>query len=521
MRRFHHHWNRFGGLMLVATTLASFASAQEKPPQPSASALRLVGEQELVCDGRQAPPLTVVRQIELGSHDFAAGLSIHTDHTLRDDLGSLLSLWNPHTRHGFHLDVACNTGCTSSQSNWRQVEFGLDAGTTPSWRDEGRPGHAVFGFALCVHRGSLYVATCETEGEGLGRVYRYAGPGDWRPLPPLDGANAVTSLASFQGQLYAATGKYRLAGSSLPESTNPQRGGRIFRLTSAETWELVGELPETEAVAALVQFAGQLYASSLYRPAGFFRYEKDQEWTALPTPQNQRVQALALHDGYLYASSYDGGRVYRYDGQHWTDLGQVGTDNTQTYSFATYLGHLHVGTWPSGRVFRLDPSDQWTDTGRLGQELEVMGLLVYNGALYAGTLPLAQVYRLDPSGWTLLRQLDQTPDVKYRRVWTMATYQGRLFCTTLPSGHVWSLSAGECLTWDEEFPPGWHDLVIQRQKGRLRLFVDGRCVAERPTAEPSLHVNTQGLTLTVADGPRGPFLGRLRHVWFEMAPSEN
>ena len=107
-----------------------------------------------------------------------------------------------------------------------------------------------------------------------------------------------------------------------------------------------------------------------------------------------RVGAIAPFNGALYGSSYDGGRVFRFDGNHWTDCGQL-ADNTQTYSFAVYAGQLYVGTWPSGRVYRFQEPNHWQDCGRLGDELEVMGMLVHNGRLIAGTLPLAEVYQFD------------------------------------------------------------------------------------------------------------------------------
>ena len=67
-------------------------------------------------------------------------------------------------------------------------------------------------------------------------------------------------------------------------------------------------------------------------------------------------------------------------------------------------------------------------------EKEVMGMSVYNGKLYAGTLPLADVYRYDAnSKWTSVGQLDKTPNVRYRRAWTMAVYQGKLECVGAPS----------------------------------------------------------------------------------------
>lgn len=280
-----------------------------------------------------------------------------------------------------------------------------------------------------------------------------------------------------------------MAGTNLPESTNPNPGGRIYRLRPDDTWEQVGELPEVEAVGGMVVFRGKLHAGSLYKPAGLFRHEEDGRWKPLALPDGKRVVALGLFNDALHATSYDNGHVYRFDGTAWEDLGRVG-DSTQTYGFAVHHGRLQVATWPSGRVFEW-LAETWADKGRLGDEKEVMGMLVHNGCLYGGTLPLAQIHRHDGGrSWTLLKQLDRTPDVEYRRVWGMAQHDGRLFATTIPSGHVWSMRTGACVTWDWPFPAGWHHVAAQRAGGALRLFVDGRLVAEsRAAAADALDID--------------------------------
>ncbi len=460
--------------------------------------------------------IETARDIDLKNRNFRVGLSLKTAESSRDDLGDLISLWDGSRRTGFHLGLRNNTGCTSSQPNWRQLEFGIDAETQPQFRDEGKPGSALLGFALCAHQGELYVSTCEPGRDQAGKVYRYAGPGQWVDLGRLDDANSVTALASFGGHLYAATGKYRLGGSALPNSENEHRGGRVYRFVSPGKWDLVGDLDPTEAVAALVNYDGHLYASSLYAPAGFFRYDADGKWTSIPTPNGKRVEAMGVHRGGLYASSYDSGSVYHFDGTMWTDLGIVG-DNTQTYSFTPFGNALHVGTWPSGRVFRLSDKNTWVDTGRLGMELEVMAMLPYNGSFYAGSLPLAEIYRFDGDArWSRLKQLDETPDVKYRRVWTMASFQGRLFSTTLPSGHIWSMSTGGCVTYDRELEAGWQSVVAERAGNRLRLYVNNQPAAESAPFEAGLSLETNGITLRIGDGPRGRFVGQLRDVWFDV-----
>lgn len=510
--------SRFLVVRLVPQWLAILAVVAANAPVSAAEPIpktfdRFEIDAETVLEPLKDGPVTLSAMNALGTSDFKIHVSVEADPTDSHDLGDVVSLWNPKTRHGFTLGLRNNTGSTTSQANWRQLQFGIDAGTKPTWRDEGRPGAAILGFSIAVHDGHLYVGTCET-GNAPGQVYRYAGPGSWEPLGPLDGSNTVTALAAFQGQLYAGTGKYRLAGSALAESTNATPGGKVYRFVRPGEWELVGELPQTEAVAALVTYDGKLYASSLYRPAGFFRYDGGKTWTSLPTPDGRRVNALGVHGGHLYATSYDSGAVYRFDGAKWTDLGLVDRDVTQNYSFATWQNALHVSTWPSGKVYRLGPADRWLDTGRLGEEQEVMGMLVHNGAFYSGTLPKAEIYRHDgDSHWTRLKQLDETPDVKFRRVWTMATYQGRLFATTLPSGKVWSMSAGSLLTHDRELGSGWHEILAERQGQKLRLTVDDELVAETET--PELSLETKGLELKVGEGPRGRFPGRLMNVWFE------
>ena len=75
--------------------------------------------------------------------------------------------------------------------------------------------------------------------------------------------------------------------------------------------------------------------------------------------------------------------------------------------------------------------------------------------------------------------------MKYRRAWTMAQYQGRLFCSTLPSGRVHSLEAGPCVTHDRELAPGWQHVAAVKHGGVLRLYVDGKPVAESAEFDPA------------------------------------
>ena len=484
-------------------------------PAPVSSWARV--DQQLTIPSSLAPAL--------GTGDFTLTMWLKADDTGDLPTGDLLSRYDPATRRGFHLTLKTSTGVTSSQANRRHLQFGIDNNQASPWTDCGRPGNSLLAFALATFQGSLYAGTCEPGPGQSGRVYRHTGGTNWVDCGAPDGSNAVTALAEHQGKLYAGTGKYRLAGSSLPESPNQTPGGRIFRHEGGTTWTDCGRLPGTEAVGGLVTYQGRLHATSLYRPAGFFRLEQNGIWTTLPVPQGtdaagkpepKRPVALAVHDGLLYAGSYDGGHVHRWDGSAWTDLGRLG-DNTQTYSFARHQGRLHVGTWPSGRVYRLDgeatAKATWTDIGRLGEELEVMGMLVHNGRLIAGTLPLAEVYSHEGgTNWKKLARLDHTPDVKYRRAWTMAEHAGKVYCSTLPSGKIWSWSAGRQVSWDQSFPTGWHHVAAVRTRDALRLFVDGKPVAE--TKDPAIttwNLDTPA-PIRIGSGENGPLHGNMRDV---------
>ncbi len=462
-------------------------------------------------------------RLRLGAKDFSVSLWVYADSEFDDVPGDLISQYDPATHRGFHLGLKTSAGVTFSQANVRQLQFGIDQDRPDeSWQDCGTPGNALLAFALCEFDGQLYAGTCEPGQDDAGHVYRYGGDDKWIDCGAPDRSNSVTSLAVFDGQLYAGTGKYRVAGSSLPESENTTLGGHIFRYAGESKWIDCGRLAESETVGGMVVYRNRLYASSLYRPAGFFRYEGGTTWKDVGSPPRpadlpgettqMRVEAMGVYNGWLYATSYDGGRVFRFDGESWFDCGQL-ADNTQSYAFAILQGRLYVGTWPSGRVYRFDEPHQWTDVGRLGEELEVMGMLVHNGRLIAGTLPLAEVYEFDnTSSWKKLTRLDHTPDVRYRRAWTMAEHDGRLFCSTLPSGKIYSWRAGRVAMAGKAFAAGWHHVAAVRSGGSIHLYVDGLLASTQSGFNAADYDLTCDQPLRIGFGPNDYFKGKLSDV---------
>lgn len=172
-----------------------------------------------------------------------------------------------------------------------------------------------------------------------------------------------------------------------------------------------------------------------------------------------------------------------------------------------------MSTWPSGRVFVYEGIDNWKDTGRLGEELEVMGLIVHNGQLLAGTLPLAEAYIYEgDTTWTRMDQLDRTENVTYRRAWTMAEHAGKVFCSTLPSGHIYSYEAGKSVVWKESFPAEWHHIVASKTDDTLRLYVDGKLVNTTPIPDSLRFKLHSTAPLRIGFGQHDVFKGQIKEV---------
>lgn len=463
----------------------------------------------------------VAPALRLGTSDFALALWLHLDATLDDSPGDLVTLFDPAARNGFNLTVQHQSGTCSSMANTRNLFFGLDAGTEPRWTDCGRPGNNLMVYALTVFKGALYAGTFEHGAGEAGHVYRYAGGTNWVDCGTPDRCNTVSALAVFDGELYAGVTSYSGAGSHLKASPNTHPGGRVYRYAGGKRWADCGRVSDAEVVWGMTVFQGKLHVTAMDLPPkhlttprqGLYRYDGGTNWTWRGNPGG-RIAALAAADGSLFASGYNGGAlggVFRYEGgTNWTNWGAP-PNVDQTYSFAFHRGGMHTGTWKEGKVFRYLGPNRWEDTGRLGSELEVMGLAMFNGKLYGGTLPLAQVYRYDDSGWTLTGRLDYS-DVVYRRAWSMAVYQGRLCCGTLPSGHVHALDAGVAVSRDFELAPGWRHVAAMRSGNRLKLFVDGKRVAESAEFDPARFDLAAAVPLKIGFGEHDYFHGSLRDV---------
>lgn len=449
--------------------------------------------------------------LDVGSKPFSVSLHVQTQAALDDALGDLLSQYDPETRRGFTLSLKHHAGVTGSQSNYRHLEFGIDSGQpVGEWTDEGRPGNAIFIHSMAVHDGQLYVGTVEGgTNKDQGHVYRYDKDGGWVDLGAPWKSNGVTAMASYDGHLYVGVSRVLLHYSGLEPTVAHHIGGKVFRYENGR-WVDLGQLLGVDGVNGMAVFRGKLHVTGFYQPA-LFRYEGGTDWTSLGSPDGMRPEALCVYNSQIFATGYDEGAVYRFDGEHWKRAGTLG-DSTQVYGLVIHQGKLFAGTWPNGTVYRYDGDDQWTSVGRLAEQQEVMGMTVYNGKLYAGALPLAEMFRFDGENrWESIGRVDLTPEAVYRRAWTMAVFQGRLFVGTCPSGHVRSIEIGHNATYDQEFPSGWHHVAAVREPQQLKLYLDGQLVAQSPEFTDDDPLTAES-PLNIGFGSHDHFFGKLKDV---------
>jgi len=252
---------------------------------------------------------------------------------------------------------------------------------------------------------------------------------------------------------------------------------------------------------SVVSGAGVTSAQANYRNVHFGIDQGRQEagWQDCGRPgRASMVSALAVHDGVLYASTFemglDGvGRVWRYLGEgRWLDCGSPDSSNN-VYSLAVHNGRLYCGSgfyrpWdsalppepppnetPGGRVYVYSEPDGWTDCGRPGAEGDgIITLVSYRDRLYAAhqkvpgvfvheggqdwravgmtqrrTISLTvyrrrllclangnQVYSYEGDDvWRLMGELDRST-----QNYGAATHKGDLFVSSWPEGHVYRFS---------------------------------------------------------------------------------
>jgi len=485
-------------------------------------------------------------ELNFGTGDFSIAAQVYTERELTDVIGDVITKFDAGARKGINLTVCASNPGYNSQSNVRNLFFGVDNGASGQWADCGRPGgeRTHISDALTVFEGDLYAGTTDGADEAdWAHVYRYAGERKWEDCGRLGHGKTrgVYAMVVHDGALYAAT------SASHGEQPAEMDFGRVYRRRRGEQdWEDIGAPGKNCRVNSMASFNGKLYAaafninySAAAEPGHCYVYEGGQTWRE-SGQFNGWPHAMAVNDGRLYAA-YPQGEVFAYDGKSWESLGNPHgsfAECNQIHSLGVYRGELYEGSWPKGKV-AVWRDGRWIDLGRLGDATEVIALTAYNGCFYAGSIPRAEIFRLDPGDkWTSVRRLfdrrgfepapvgSGTKEVQdWTRASSLAVYQGKLFASTatcyrtmidppLPNetrGKVYSFAAGAAVSLDRDMGAGWKHVAAVRQGRSLKIYIDGKLAATTESQGEPLDVSNNE-PLWIGFGSQSYFAGKIREV---------
>jgi hypothetical protein len=185
--------------------------------------------------------------------------------------------------------------------------------------------------------------------------------------------------------------------------------GELLRITDDRTGRSAGLTVMSAHVTS--------HQPNLRHVVGWVQTDRTSGWVDQGRPgEADGIRALAVHDGALFAATYESapaghGRVMRAVDGGWEDTGLDPRTNAVA-CLAAYRGALYAGTARfhgrgtamresenragGGAVFRLD-SDGWTASGSLGEEDGVASLAVFRDRLWAIPTHGEGLYEFDGS----------------------------------------------------------------------------------------------------------------------------
>jgi hypothetical protein len=296
-----------------------------------------------------------------------------------------------------------------------RVPYAEIVGSTTSSFEAGSLGGTVTIHQLIVYKGQLYAAT----GNDSGIIYRYDGGTTWTNVGQPGSYARATSLAIYNGKLYAGT-------------RTPSSWGRVYRYEGDSTWTDVVGTELSGGIRKLAAINNTLYAFALGTD-DIYRYDGGTTWTVicsfLACPP---TYAVASHNGKLYQGGY-GSNVYRLNGSTWSSIGQP-YNASQVWSLASYNGRLFAGNGTSLDVsYYNEGTGSWTWAGTPGTGNYVMSLVVYNGELYAaiGNSAGANLYVYKGgTSWADVGLRTGAP------ILSMAVYDGKLYTGSGQAGAI-------------------------------------------------------------------------------------
>ena len=105
-----------------------------------------------------------------------------------------------------------------------------------------------------------------------------------------------------------------------------------------------------------------------------------------------------------------------------------------------------------------------------------------------------------------------------------AVHEGRLYCGTgtcqgrgsaefkYDVGKVFSFEAGKCVSYDEDLGAEWRHIAAVREKGQLKLYIDGRLVSTSTSLDAERFDLSNDRPLLIGFGQENYFKGSIRDV---------
>jgi outer membrane protein assembly factor BamB len=244
-----------------------------------------------------------------------------------------------------------------------------------------------------VHNGELYAANWnydytsrrnrEYESWDYCHVYRYRGGTEWEDCGQPGKNRRLFSLASYRGRLYAA-------GDGATK--DPARECYVYE--GGQEWRICGEF--NDLPCALAVHDGRLYLGT---SGGGRVYAYDGEsWEALgnPDPSITQVHSMQVYRRELCVGTWPKGTVAAYRDRGWQLLGRASLDDIHSNimeinALAVHNGKLYAGTLPVAGVWRYEGGAKWTLLRRFldrdpadGKEwTRLTSLTTYDGKLFA------------------------------------------------------------------------------------------------------------------------------------------
>lgn len=364
----------------------------------------------------------------------------------------------------------------------------------------------------------LYAGTGQTTA-GNAQVWRYDGQA-WLMVggQGINGSWAantyeqVTSMASWQGQLYVGLGT----------TTND---AEVWRWNGS-AWSRIGGIgvngswnTSYEMVPSLLGLGQYLYAGlgSSSGDAEVYRWDGS-AWLKIGgdslnsgwTTGFDKVTSMVVFEGKLHVGlgvTAGEAEVWSWNGSSWTKFagdGLSGSWNTvyeEVQSMIVYNRQLYVGlgnTAGDAEVWRYDGgTSSWSQIG--GDQLHgswldgqyelVRAMAVYNGQLYVGLGLSAgdgEVWRLDGQNWTQVggSALNGGWTNVVEGVYALATYQGKLLAGTGISANadaaVWSWGDNTFVqAGTAGLSADWHHVAARYDGAVVALYLDGAEVGSK------------------------------------------